>query len=79
MQKMLTGHSANTSAYDILFPEEVIVTTASQFDTDIKSFAGYELILEEGDLAFLVGYNRYDDGQPMYGRVQVLGSPVQSF
>ncbi len=64
---------------DILFPEKIIKISKSQFDSNEEKFAGYELIFEENEQSFLVGYNRFNEGKPMYGWLKVLGNPVKSF
>ncbi len=64
---------------DILLPQEIQVATMDEFDTDEERFAGYELIFEKNDNSFLVGYNRFDEGKPMFGWLKVLGHPVKSF
>lgn len=64
---------------DILFPQEIIVATGDEFDTDEEQFAGYELMFEKNEKSFMVGYNRYDEGNPMFGWLKALGNPVKSF
>ena len=63
---------------DILFPERVSEVSKEVFDKDEDLFAGYELIFEQTDQSFLVGYNRFDEGRPMYGWLKVLGNPVKT-
>lgn len=38
---------------------------------------GYELHFGEGPNAFMVGYNRFEDGTPMYGTLAITGQPIQ--
>jgi len=63
---------------DILYPMEIIRTTADDFETNEDLFAGFELKFESSEKSFLVGYNRYDNGSPMYGWLKVLGNPINS-
>lgn len=63
---------------DIMMPKVIIKTNKIEFDEDEDQFSGYELIFEQSDDAFMVGYNRYDNGNPMYGWLKVLGKPVKS-
>lgn len=63
---------------DIMLPTEIIETTNEKFDTDTERFSGFELIFEKNEKSFLVGYNRFDEGKPMYGWLKVLGNPVNS-
>ncbi len=64
---------------DVLLPTEIINTTEEDFDKNEELFPGYELIFEKNEASFLVGYNRFDEGRPMYGWLKVLGTPVKSF
>ncbi len=64
---------------DILFPEDSFEVSEHEFDENEEMFAGFELIFEEGDQSFLVGYNRFADGKPMYGKLKTLGNPVKAF
>lgn len=64
---------------DILYPSEIITeVTKEEFDTNEELFAGFELVFEECDKSFLVGYNRFKESQPMYGSLKVVGTPVKS-
>lgn len=64
---------------DILYPEEIMEIDEQEFDENESLFAGFELIFEEGEQSFLVGYNRFSNGKPMYGRLKTLGNPVKAF
>lgn len=64
---------------DILLPDEGIIEVANeQFDYDQGMFNGFELILEENDNSFLVGFNRFNQNQPMYGWIKTVGNPIRS-
>jgi hypothetical protein len=44
---------------DILYPDpDIIEVTQKEFDENEEPFSGFELVFEEGDSSFLVGYNR---------------------
>lgn len=73
-----TQHICLARNEDLLFPVAINETSAKRFNTDEDNFAGYELIFEHND-HFLVGYNRLDQDNPMYGWLKVLGNPVKSF
>jgi len=60
---------------DILLPEEIIETTVTDFNENEELFSGFELVFEEGDKSFLVGYHRVSN-TPMYGWIRVIGQPV---
>ena len=64
---------------DILYPkEEIIETTHTDFNENEELFYGFELVFEKNDNAFLVGYNRLNENQPMYGWLRVVGNPVKT-
>ena len=63
---------------DILFPNESIIKMPEEdFDTQEDIFNGFELVFEQNEQSFLVGYNRFDDNKPMYGWLKVIGNPVR--
>ena len=74
----VTQHVCCCRNEDLMYPVEIIECSKEDFETDTSSFAGFELIFENNEKSFLVGYNRYDDGRPMYGWLKVLGNPVYS-
>ena len=47
-------------------------------EAEFEALPGFELRFAEGpaDGAFLVGYNRFADGTPMYGRLETTGNPT---
>ncbi|MGD9978410.1 MAG: hypothetical protein AB7S54_10810 [Bacteroidales bacterium] len=58
---------------DVLFPEsEVLQMKYSEFD----QLTGFELRFGENAEAFLVGFNRFDEAEPMYGWLEITGKPV---
>jgi hypothetical protein len=62
---------------DILYPEaEIIETTKQEFDSNEELFPGFELIFDNTDKSFLVGYNRLANNEPMFGYLKVVGTPV---
>lgn len=64
---------------DLLFPERILEIDKTDFDENEELFSGFELIFEEDDKSFLVGYNRFANGKPMYGKLKTLGNPVKVF
>lgn len=65
---------------DILYPEtDIIETTIDEFNENEEIFNGFELVFEENDDSFLVGYNRYNNNEPMYGWLRIVGNPVKSY
>lgn len=61
---------------DILLPEETYEASQQEWQSDL--FPGFELQfhnLEEP--VFKVGYNRYANAEPMYGKVISIGDPIR--
>ena len=46
-------------------------------EANFDEMIGFELRFGKGDSAFLVGYNRFEDGAPMYGTLEVTGDPTR--
>lgn len=63
---------------DILLPIDFIETNKETFQSDRELFAGYELVMENREDSFLVGYNRYGTDEPMYGWLKIVGNPVKT-
>lgn len=63
---------------DIMFPELMEEIQPNEFENDTENYAGYELVFERNEKAFLVGYNRLTN-EPMYGWLKIVGSPVKYF
>ena len=61
---------------DILFADDIINKSEEAFDTREDIFNGFELIFEQNQQSFLVGYNRFDNNKAMYGWLKMLGNPV---
>lgn len=61
---------------DILYPDSEIIET-SQEEFDSEEFSGFELVFEDTDQSFLVGYNRFTNNSPMHGYLKVIGNPVK--
>lgn len=65
---------------DLLLPEPTLTyTTDESFDQDEDQFPGFELIFEQTDQSFLVGFNRINNATPMYGWLKTVGMPVKTF
>lgn len=58
---------------DVVMPDGPIqCLSVDEFD----GIPGFELRFGKGDDAFMVGYNRFEEGAPMYGRLAITGDPV---
>jgi len=63
---------------DILYPDpDILEVSQQEFIENEDLFSGFELVFEENDKSFLVGYNRYNKNKPMYGWLRVVGNPVK--
>lgn len=64
---------------DILYPnEDILQIEESELDSDEETFHGFELIMEDGENSFMVGYNRMDSNKPMFGWLKTVGNPVKN-
>jgi len=64
---------------DILYPgDEIIEVSKKAFDTDEDLFSGFELVFENKEQSFLVGYNRYRQNEKMFGYIKIVGTPVKN-
>jgi len=60
--------------------EDLLLPSENLGDMDKSTFdaiPGFELIFEQGDDSFLVGYNRFSESSPMYGKLSVSGNPLK--
>lgn len=69
-----TQHLCLCRNEDLVFPDEhVKELTPDEFD----ALRGFELRFgQELPGAFLVGYNRFREGEPMYGALEIVGNPT---
>ena len=59
---------------DILLPsEEIEELKENGFDL----IDGFELIFGESEDSFTVGYNRFNNAEPMYGKIEIHGNPTR--
>lgn len=65
---------------DLLYPvlENPESVQVEDFNSDGEIFNGFELVFEKNEKSFLVGYNRFDNGSPMYGWLRVVGNPINT-
>lgn len=65
---------------DILYPDsEILKVSAQEFEENEEMYEGFELVFEKNEKSFLVGYNRFNNNEPMYGWLRVVGNPVKTF
>ena len=58
---------------DIMLPDTDILALENE---DFNKLDGFELRFGESEQSFLVGYNRFDNCNPMYGWLEISGKPV---
>jgi len=59
---------------DLLLPREDL---GMMDESTFEAISGFELIFENGSDSFLVGYDRFQNSTPMYGRLHVSGNPLK--
>lgn len=59
---------------DLMLPHEHL---GQMDESTFDSIPGFELIFEQGDESFLVGYDRFSNSAPMFGRLYVSGNPLK--
>jgi hypothetical protein len=72
-QKAATQHICLCRNEDLLLP---MGNAEPMEESDFDQEAGFELRFEDNEKAFLVGFNRFDETKPMYGRLEITGKPV---
>ena len=58
---------------DIMLPDEDVMTLSEH---EFDALNGFELRFGESEHSFLVGYNRFDGANPMYGWLEYNGNSV---
>lgn len=73
-EQAVTQHLCLCRNEDLLYPVgDVLAMQEQEFD----SIPGFELRFGQDEPgAFLVGYNRFEQGAPMYGRLEIVGNPT---
>lgn len=59
---------------DLLYPEFIREISEEEFDT----IPGFELQFADAETGFKVGYNRFAEGDEMYGVLKVFGNPIRN-
>jgi len=73
--RALVQHICLCRNEDILIPEGDIIELNEE---EIENIGGFELIFGKDEDSFMVGYNRFDNANPMYGRLNIVGYPTKS-
>jgi len=76
-QKALEQHLCLCRNEDIILPDGergIEKMSTEEFD-DIR---GFELKFTGSDEGFIVGYNRFEDNEPMYGNLEITGTAIKN-
>jgi hypothetical protein len=46
-------------------------------ENEFNKLEGFELIITDADEGFMVGYNRFNDFEPMYGRLEITDGAIR--
>ena len=69
-----TQHICLCRNEDVMLPEEEIkVITEEEFNR----IDGFELRFGKNENSFLVGYNRFNNGEPMFGWLESTDNPLK--
>lgn len=71
--KASTQHICLCRNEDVLLPNPEIQEIDEE---EFNKLQGFELRFKESDDAFLVGYNRFKGGKPMYGTLEIDGQSI---
>jgi hypothetical protein len=58
---------------DILLPEANVEELSEE---EFNALDGFELRLQASEDTFLTGFNRFNNAEPMYGKLEITGNPV---
>ena len=72
-EKAVSQHICLCRNEDILLPDADYEAVS---ESDFDRYSGFELRFGESESSFLVGFNRFNGGQPMYGWLEISGKPV---
>ena len=61
---------------DILYPDNRLLKLTEK---EFNKLNGFELHFEKNKNSFMVGYNRFNKGQEMYGWLEVTDNPLQNY
>lgn len=68
-----TQHICLCRNEDVIFPSEKIYCLQEQ---DFEQINGFELRFGESEQSFLVGFNRFNENNPMYGKLEIGGLSI---
>lgn len=72
--KAFTQHICLARNEDLLLPRESL---GAMDESTFETISGFELVFENESDSFLVGYDRFQNSAPMFGRLHVAGKPLK--
>lgn len=72
-QKASEQHICLCRNEDVLLPDSGIIKME---ESDFDEMTGFELRFGESEKSFLVGFDRFNESQAMYGWLEITGKPV---
>ncbi len=75
-EKAFDQHICLCRNEDILLPDENSGIEEMPED-EFNQLEGFELIFTDADEGFMVGYNRFHDFEPMYGRLEITDGAIR--
>ena len=72
-EKSASQHICLCRNEDLLFPYNEILKME---DEEFNNLTGFEMRFGENEKSFLVGFNRFNETQPMYGWLEITGKPL---
>ncbi|MDL2277919.1 hypothetical protein LJC57_04930 [Parabacteroides sp. OttesenSCG-928-G07] len=72
-EKAIKQHICLCRNEDVLLPDGEIIEMGPE---DFNQLSGFELRFGENEKSFLVGFNRFNESEPMYGWLEITGKPV---
>lgn len=74
-QRAVQQHICLCRNEDVLLPDRHVHQMP---ESEFNILHGFELRFGENERSFLVGFNRFNDGEPMYGWLEVTGNPLKT-
>lgn len=76
-QRALEQHLCLCRNEDVILPDGGRGIKEMSTD-DFDKIPGFELEFTDADDGFMVGYNRFEDYEPMYGSLEITGDPIKN-
>ena len=74
--KATTQHICLCRNEDVMLPEEEVKVMTEE---DFNQINGFELRFGKNENSFLVGYNRFNNGEPMFGWLEATDNPLKKY